>query len=424
MNSEERRLKRYQRRKAKRDLKREEKIAGHDSLEVVADGNALVDAFYESKKEVSWKASVQRYEMNLLRNTLESKRKLEKGLDVSQGFIEFSLCERGKTRWIKSVHIKERCIQRSLCDNVLVPVIQRGLIYDNGASMRKKGIHFALNRMDAHLHRYYRENGFSNDGYILLIDFSGYFNNILHEPVYEILKKEFKDERLLNLARQLIEPFDDTGEGKSLGIGSQISQILAVRYPSEIDMYVKQKLHIKYYGRYMDDSYMIHHDKEYLKQCLEEMKVLYEKYGIKINTKKTQIVKLSRGFTFLKVYHILNGNGKIIKKPCKASITRERRKLKKLKKKLDKGEISYKDIECQYQSWRGYISYTNSYNTIRRMDKLYNELFIEQFNSRAFEPIGKKPDRFFRVERKGEYGEKEKRKVPCGERYSGKETDA
>lgn len=416
MNSEERRLARYQRRKAERDRKREEKVAGHDSLEVIADGNALVEAFYESRKGVSWKASVQRYEMNLLRNTLESKRKLEQGLDVSQGFIEFSLNERGKTRWIKSVHIKERCVQRSLCDNALVPVLQRGLIYDNGASMRNKGIHFALNRMEAHLRRFYRENGFSNDGYILLIDFSGYFNNILHEPVYKILSREFKDERILRLARQLIEPFDDTGEGKSLGIGSQISQILAVTYPTEVDMYVKQKLHIKYYGRYMDDSYLIHRDKEYLKKCLAEMTVLYEKYGIKVNVKKTQIIKLSKGFTFLKVYHILNEKGKIIKKPCKASIVRERRKLKSLKKKLDKGEIQYADVECQYQSWKGHISYSNAYKTIRRMDNLYNELFIftEQFHSRAFEPIGKKPNRFFHSERKvGKDGsKKEKGKVP------------
>lgn len=400
MNSEERHLKRYERRKAKRDRKREEKIAPHDDMDAVLDGNALVAAFYESKREVSWKASVQRYEMNLLRNTLESKRKLERGEDVSQGFIEFSLCERGKTRWIKSVHIKERCIQRSLCDNALVPVIQRGMIYDNGASMRNKGIHFALNRLDAHLHRYYRKNGFSNEGYILCIDFSGYFDNILHEPVYDILRKEFKDERILRLSRQLIEPFDKNGEEKSLGIGSQISQILAVRYPTEIDMYVKQKLRIKYYARYMDDSYLIHHDKEYLKQCLEELKPLYEKYGIKVNTKKTQIVKLSKGFTFLKVHHILNENGKIIKKPCKASIVRERRKLKKLKKKLDEGVLQYSDIACQYSSWRGYISYTDSHNTAKRMDKLHDELFIKQFNQEPIEPTREKPSRLFNSERK------------------------
>lgn len=417
MNSDERRLNRYKRRKAKRDLKRKRRVEGRDTLEAVADGNALVEAFYESRKEVSWKASVQRYEMNLLRNTLESKRKLETGEDVSQGFIEFSLRERGKTRWIKSVHIRERCVQRSLCDNVLVPVIQRSLIYDNGASMKNKGIHFALNRLDAHLHRFYRSNGFSNDGYILLIDFSGYFDNILHEPIYDLLGKEFADERLLNLTRQLIEPFDENGDKKSLGIGSQISQILAVRYPTEIDMYVKQKLHIKYYGRYMDDSYLIHHDKKYLKQCLEEMKVLYAKYGIIVNTKKTQIVKLSRGFTFLKVHHILTESGKIIKKPCKASIVRERRKLKKLKKKLDNGEIMYADIECQYQSWRGYIGYTDCYHTVKRMDKLYNELFIEQFNTEPLSRAGEKPTRFFCVKERmvKEYGRKE-RKVSGGER--------
>jgi hypothetical protein len=416
MNSDERRINRYKRRKAKRDRKREEKIGCHDSLEVVADGNALVEAFYESKREVSWKASVQRYEMNLLRNTLESKKKLERGENVSQGFIEFSLSERGKTRRIKSVHIKERCIQRSLCDNVLVPTLQRGLIYDNGASMRNKGIHFALNRMDAHLHQYYRDNGFSNEGYILLIDFSGYFDNILHEPIYNLLRKEFKDERILNLSRQLIEPFDETGEGKSLGIGSQISQILAVRYPTEIDMYVKQKLHIRYYGRYMDDSYLIHHDKEYLKQCLEEMKILYAKYGIIINTKKTQIVKLSKGFTFLKIHHILTESGKIIKKPCKDSIVRERRKLKKLKKKLDDGVIGFEDIECQYSSWRGYISYTNSYNTVKRMDNLFDELFIEQFKQEPIEPIRKKPSRLFYVERmENNYGKGEESKVFSGE---------
>lgn len=424
MNSEERRLKRYKRRKAKRDLKKQKKIDGHNTLEAVADGNALVEAFYESRKEVSWKASVQRYEMNLLRNTLESKRKLEMGEDVSQGFIEFSLMERGKTRWIKSVHIKERCVQRSLCDNVLVPVIQRGLIYDNGASMKNKGIHFALNRMDAHLHRFYRNNGFSNDGYILLIDFSGYFDNILHEPIYDILRNEFKDERLLRLTRQLIEPFDSNGEHKSLGIGSQISQILAVRYPTEIDMYVKQKLHIKYYGRYMDDSYLIHHDKEYLKQCLEEMKALYAKYGIIVNTKKTQIVKLSHGFTFLKVHHILNENGKIIKKPCKASIVRERRKLKKLKKKLDNGEIKYEDIECQYQSWRGYISYTDCYNTVKRMDNLYNELFIEHFNIEPLSRAGEKPTRFFNAkERTVKEDGRKKRKVSGRERNCGEKAE-
>ena len=53
--------------------------------------------------------------------------------------------------------------------------------------------------------------------------------------------------------------------------------------------------------------------------------------GIIINKKKTQIIKLSDGFTFLRIRYFYGRSGKIIKIPCRASITRERRKLRKLK---------------------------------------------------------------------------------------------
>mgnify|MGYP000824256359 FL=1 len=156
MTSEERKEARYQRRKASRQRRREERLKEYDDFDRVKDANNLITAFKKSKSGVDWKASVQRYEMNLLRNINNTVKALESGENVSQGFIVFWLCERGKLRLIKSVHIWERVIQRSLCTNALVPVLQTGLIYDNGASMEGKGIHFALNRLDAHLHRFYR----------------------------------------------------------------------------------------------------------------------------------------------------------------------------------------------------------------------------------------------------------------------------
>lgn len=70
--------------------------------------------------------------------------------------------------------------------------------------------------------------------------------------------------------------------------------------------------------------------------------VLREKYaelGIQLNEKKTKIVKLSRGFTFLKTRFILTDTGKVVKKLCRESITRERAKLKKFAK-TDGGGIN------------------------------------------------------------------------------------
>jgi retron-type reverse transcriptase len=59
------------------------------------------------------------------------------------------------------------------------------------------------------------------DGYVLMMDFKGYFDNILHEPIYESLEKKFTDKGVRDLTRQFIEPFGS----KSLGLGSQVSQI-------------------------------------------------------------------------------------------------------------------------------------------------------------------------------------------------------
>lgn len=292
--------------------------------------------------------------------------------DVSMGFIEFTINERGKLRHIKSVHFKERVAQRSLCDNALIPVLSKTLIYDNGASIKNKGIKFTRDRLKQHLHEFYRKNGFSNDGYVLLIDFKGYFDNILHEPLYEILDSNFDDKRICKMTRYFIEAFG----GKSLGIGSQVSQILAVTYRNYLDHYIKQVLRARFYACYMDDSYIISESKEYLWSCLDEIKKICCEYGIKLNNKKVQIVKLSHGFTFMKGQYFLTSTGKVIVKPCKKNVHAERRKLRKFKKMLDSGEMNIDNVLISYNSSRGYIEKEfNCHRTILSMDKLFHELF-------------------------------------------------
>lgn len=96
MTSEERKEARYQRRKASRQRRREERLKEYDDFDRVKDANNLITAFKKSKSGVDWKASVQRYEMNLLRNINNTVKALESGENVSQGFIVFWLCERGK----------------------------------------------------------------------------------------------------------------------------------------------------------------------------------------------------------------------------------------------------------------------------------------------------------------------------------------
>jgi hypothetical protein len=213
MTSNERHEARYQRRKAERETKKQQKLSQYDNFGRVIDIDNLYQALRESVRGVSWKESVQRYEANAMRNIIETRHKLLEGENVQNGFVEFTLRERGKIRHIRSVHISERVVQKCLCNQVLVSILSNSLIYDNGASIKGKGVHFAIKRFIAHLSRFYRENNYSNKGYALLIDFSKFFDNIDHNVLFELLRKKIKDERIIDLTMKFVKVF---GDGKSL----------------------------------------------------------------------------------------------------------------------------------------------------------------------------------------------------------------
>jgi hypothetical protein len=374
MTSEDRREDRYQRRKTKREAVTAKRIGIYDNFDRVTDVDNLYRAFKDCMKNVAWKESVQRYEANALKDVAETRQKLIEGKNVQMGFVEFNLSERGKRRHIKSVHISERVVQKCLCDQVVVPILTNGLIYDNGASIKNKGLDFAVRRLITHLGKFYRANGFSNDGYALLIDFSGYFDSINHKILEGLYAKKIKDERVLNLLHNFISVF---GDGVSLGLGSQVSQISAIYLPNKVDHSAKEKLGIKYYGRYMDDLYLIHKDKEYLQYCLAEIEKICHELKLSINKKKTRIARLDNGIIWLKGKYTLLPSGKILKRPCKGSAQRQKRKLRKFRTLLDKGKINFENIRESYQSWRGnFMKRFHAYHQVRYIDRMYWNYFI------------------------------------------------
>lgn len=389
---ERRREARYRRRKSAREEKKQRRYSECDKFENIISYKSLFRANNKSVKNVIWKASVQRYEMNLLRNMETARSDLDKLKSISKGFVEFDLMERGRLRHIRSVHFSERVVQRSLCENSLLPILRRSLIYDNGACLPGKGVDKAMNRLTAHLQQFYRWNGFSNNGYVAVFDFSGYFDCILHDICFRRFAKEFKDEKILWLLDSFIRPFgypmDNTDmkrvkasksqfpyTGKSLGLGSEVSQITAVSYPNPLDHYIKQDLGVRWYGRYMDDGYMIFNSKTDAQRALNNVIEYAAALGITINRKKTKVIKLSRGFKYLKVRHLLTDSGKVVRKMSRDSITRQRRKLKKFAIKVRNREMTEHDVATSYGSWKGYALRRGGKRTARNMDRLYFQLF-------------------------------------------------
>ena len=381
-------------------------------LETVSDANNLWDAFQMAKRGSAWKASTQRCQMNLLRHIAELRRSLRDGTYRQRPFFEFVLAERGKIRPIRSQHITDRMVQRSLCDNVLIPVLRPYLIYDNGASLKGKGIDFARRRLKAHLEKFLRRH---DNGYVLCLDFSKFFDNIPHAPLLAAMQARLGEDRsLIPLLKHVMATFQpdvsymteeefalsdsvpfstfehrqrrsvyDGPEGmrtlvRSLGIGSQISQIGGVFYPTTLDHYFKCVCGAKYYGRYMDDVYVIHEDKRALKSVLRAFIEQARQLGLFVNLKKTCVVSLTQGFSYLKNHYRVS-NGRLEIRADNVSFVRERRRLKKFRHLLECGNMTRKMVSDAYQSWRGSVGLkANRVKNLRYTDDLYLRLFFYQ----------------------------------------------
>lgn len=375
MTSEERHELRYQRRKAKRQEKFITRFKNELRFEQIFSYQHLYKSYKKSCKNVNWKASTQRYKFRSNINLAVTYKQLHNNKYKSRGFHEFDILERGKPRHIQSIHIEERVVQKCFCDYGLVKVLSSKFIYDNGAAIKGKGVKFALDRLTHHLHQYYHKYG-TNEGYILHFDFSKYFERISHKQLFEQLDKYILDPKCNKLLHHFIDVFGDI----SLGLGSQVSQICALLYPNKLDHIIKEQLHIKYYGRYMDDGYLIHPSKEYLIYCLEVIKSICKELDIKLNLNKTFITKLYNPIGFLKHRYYLLPSGKVIRKSSKNCITKYQRKFRKLYSFYYNKNISLKDIEQSLQSILGYLQMSNCYKQEKLLYQYCQNLFNHKLN--------------------------------------------
>ena len=367
------------------------------------DGDAYIRACKRLEKSAGWKYSTQQYLMNRLTELSALKKDVNAGRYEPQNGTSFHTVENGHERIITAMRPRDAVLQHALADEIMIPTLKKYLIHDSGASLKGKGIAFTRRRFEEHLRWHYRRYG--TEGYVLMIDFRKYFDNIRHDTALRLISEKIHDERVMELIRKIFDSYridvsysddadiDDevfdslayqripkslkTGKRyihKSIGIGSQISQIVGIFYPTRIDTYCKTIKGIHCYDVYMDDRVIIHPSKEYLKDLLKEIEDIAGKFGIFINHRKTQIVKLSHGFTWLKTRYILTASGKIIRKIPRKSVTRERRTMKHMAKLAGNHEIEWDDLKEQYKSWRGDKKRYNAYYTLKNMDKLYKEL--------------------------------------------------
>lgn len=411
----------------------------------------LYKGLQKSKRNVIWKDSVAGYSINGLKNTYLLRQSLLKRTYHLSKYQRFTIVE-PKVREIIATRIRDRQFQRSLCDNILYPEAVKHFIRDNCACQKGRGVDDAMNRMDAHLHKYFRKEG-TNRGWVLQCDISKYFPSTPYTVAQDALIKVIKDKEAAMRACEIIESFccaeiekrllamgvdqniaegtayklsmqrveiikakimtpdevDEvnksahkkmretigaipsikreekegffnwmiTNQFRGIGLGSQVSQITELTVLNGLDHYIKEKLRVKHYIRYMDDFIIIHSDKNFLRQCKKEIETYIGDLGLSLN-KKTCIYPLQQGIRFLKWRFILTETGKVIRRKNKKKVNDRRRKLRKFKERLDNGLMTMSQISDSFQSWRADALRGNMRRVILDMEDYYRKLFGEE----------------------------------------------
>lgn len=331
---------------------------------------------------VRWKDSVIRYEAYGLRNTYKLRERLLNGTYEISPYQIFKVHE-PKERLIYAPRLVDRQLQHALCDNGLYDDIAEHFIRDSMACQKGRGTDDALQRFKIHLQRYYRKYG--SEGWVLKCDIHHFFLSTPHNTIKACARKYINDIQAQNMVCRIIDSFDgETG----LGLGSQVSQIMELLVLNDIDHFIKERLRIKCYIRYMDDFILIHPNKQYLQYCYKQIKAKIEELSLTLN-KKTSLSPLKFGAIFLKWHYYLLPTGKIIMKINKRKRAKHKRRLRKLYNLETVLLVPANATKDSLISFLANAKRGNTYKVRREMCKFYHELTGSDLNDRKLPKIKK-----------------------------------
>ena len=247
-----------------------------------------------------------------------------------------------KERLISALPFRDRVVQHAL-HNHIAPIFNKVFYNCSYACQPNKGTHKGVIDTQAAIRRL-AKNG---EVYYLKMDFSKYFHNIDKAVLFREIEKKITDKRVLKILQEF-----DGKEGKGIPIGNLMSQLYANIYGHIFDRFIKTKLKMRHYFRYMDDTVILSNDKEELRRVFKILK-RFSSLFLKMRFSKWYIDKVNvKPLNFLG-YRITESY-KLIRKQSVLSAKRKIYKYTKAKDTLS--------LRRFIASWGGHIQWSDSHN--------------------------------------------------------------
>jgi len=309
----------------------------------------LYSAYRKARKGKAKKLYVKEFESDLDKNLIDLQFELMTLIYSPRPLDNFILKD-PKTRKISRSHFRDRVIHHAII-NIIGAIFEKVFIYDSCANQKGKGNLFSIKRFET-FRRKITKN-FSSRAFCLKADVKHYFQEVDHKVLLKIIKNKIKDKEVVWLIRKILKKNASGGKPKGIPLGNLTSQFFANVYLNELDYFVKHKLKIKYYVRYVDDFIILHENEEQLREWKRKIEsFLEEKLKLELHPQKSRIILLSRGVDFVgfrNFYYF-----KLLRK----------RNIKCMIKKIgdyNEGLILDGEMMEIFQGWNSYAKWANTY---------------------------------------------------------------
>ncbi len=329
----------------------------------------LESAFRKARRSKTKKLYVLEFEKNLAENLLQLRNELLLHSYTPRHLKTFILQD-PKTRKISKSEFRDRVIHHALC-NVIEPIFDRSFIYDSYANRTGKGTLKAIQRFDSFKKKAGRNNKLKV--FVLKADIKHYFDTVDHEVLLNIIKNKIKDEKVIWLIKKILSNYHLNEEGKGMPLGNLTSQFFANVYLNELDYFIKHKLQVSYYIRYVDDFVIFNNSLLELLKYKNEIGMFLKKLKLELHPEKTYMRRLDKGIGFLgfRIFY----HHKLLKK---SNMKKMERKLSLFLKEFKMGSLSYNEVLFSVEGWCAYAKYGSTHNLRLRYAEKMQGFFPNQ----------------------------------------------
>ncbi|XWK87995.1 MAG: RNA-directed DNA polymerase [Phormidium sp.] len=329
-------------------------------IEIIDFANLLAAA-QQAQRGKRFRENVLQFNYNLESELWRLKTELESKVYCPGAYKTFEIKE-PKPRIISAAPYRDRVVHHALC-NIIVPIFERTFIADSYANRVGFGTHRALRRFT----KFARSSR-----YVLQCDVRKYFPSIDHEILKSIVRRKIKCPDTLWLIDKIIDnsnpqepvveyfPGDDLlaplQRRKGIPIGNLTSQVLANVYLNNFDHFVKEKLKVVKYIRYVDDFALFSEDQVFLSEARLAIEEYLASLRLKIHPIKSQLFETKEGANFLG-FRVLPDCIRVRKE----NLRRARRRLRRMQVEYAKGKIGYQEVSQSIQSWIAHLEHGDTW---------------------------------------------------------------